>query len=208
MPGPKPHLPDQLKPRVRQLHLLGRGGRDRMLVALMVNGPMHVRHSDDFLTSTGNKFGQPAEATVHAWHSIGAMLVRTDQCGAVAVADHLPTTMLPCAALIVRTTVRELKAARPGGFHLSRALIQANRLSRRRGHGSVCLRKERAKCSRSNLRKRLRPRRFAARRPMFDPILTEFDNFYILSSSPTLMKCGVTTRRVRLRNAPHVLEAL
>jgi competence protein ComEC len=43
-----------------------------------------------------NTFGHPAEATIEAWHATGAGILRTDQCGAISLADRSPTTMLSC----------------------------------------------------------------------------------------------------------------
>jgi competence protein ComEC len=43
-----------------------------------------------------NTFGHPAEATIEAWHDIGAEILRTDQCGAISLVDRSPTTMLSC----------------------------------------------------------------------------------------------------------------
>jgi competence protein ComEC len=45
-----------------------------------------------------NTFGHPAPATIEVWHDTGADVLRTDQCGAISLADGSPTTMLRCAA--------------------------------------------------------------------------------------------------------------
>jgi competence protein ComEC len=45
-----------------------------------------------------NTFGHPASATLEVWHDAGADVLRTDQCGAISIADGSTTTMLRCAA--------------------------------------------------------------------------------------------------------------
>jgi len=44
-----------------------------------------------------NTFGHPAPATIEAWSRIGALVLRTDRCGAISLMDGSATTMLPCA---------------------------------------------------------------------------------------------------------------
>ncbi len=44
-----------------------------------------------------NTFGHPAPATIDVWNSIGAAVIRTDQCGAISLTEAAPpTVMLRC----------------------------------------------------------------------------------------------------------------
>jgi beta-lactamase superfamily II metal-dependent hydrolase len=43
-----------------------------------------------------NTFGHPAPTTIAAWNRTGAVVLRTDQCGAISLTNRLPTTMLAC----------------------------------------------------------------------------------------------------------------
>jgi transcriptional regulator TrmB len=47
--------PRKSRPKDRRPHLFGRGGRDRVLICLAVNGPMHVRHIARVIGSPSGK---------------------------------------------------------------------------------------------------------------------------------------------------------